>query len=80
MKISYSSIEKTITRYISRNTGIRSAAILEKNRLEALGMDQVDLVNLIMAVEKKYHITIPDEVPLHTVRDIIHYVYYKNAA
>ncbi len=80
MKISYSSIEAAVTRFISKNTGIKTSAVLERNNLQAFGLDQVDLVNLILAVEKKYHIYIPDEVPLETVTDLVHYVYSKNAA
>lgn len=80
MHISYSSIESTVTYIISKNTGINRAVVLEKDNLQALGLDQVDLVNLILAVEKKYRITIPDEVRLEKVSDLVHYVFAQNAA
>ena len=80
MHISYSSIETAVTRIVSKNTGITSSTVLAKNSLLELGLDQLDLVNLIMAVEKKYNITIPDEVPLETITDLVHYVYEQKAA
>lgn len=80
MHISYSSIINSVSRIISKNIGIDTSTVLEKDNLQALGMDQLDLVNLILAVEKKYHITIPDEVPLQTVSDLAQFVFTHNAA
>lgn len=80
MQISYSSVESVVTRIVSRYTGITSSKVLENNNLQALGLDQLDLFNLILAVEKIYKITIPDEVPLETITDLAHYVYEHKAA
>lgn len=60
--------------------GFKSNTVLEKDNLQALGLDQLDLVNLILAVEKKYPITIPREVKLETVSDLVPYVCTQNAA
>ena len=39
-----------------------------------LGFDTVDVVDVILAVERRFHLTIPDEVPLETVGDFVRYV------
>lgn len=80
MEVSYSHIITTVTRIISKSKGLNYTTVLEKDNLQALGLDQLDLVNLILAVEKKYHITIPDEVPLNTVTELVHYISAQNAA
>ena len=38
------------------------------------GFDTVDVVDLILEVERRFHLTIPDEVPLTTVGDFVRYV------
>jgi acyl carrier protein len=47
-----------------------------------LGFDTVDVVDIILALEHRFHLTIPDEVPLHTVGDFVGYVssYQRHAA
>jgi acyl carrier protein len=39
-----------------------------------LGFDEVDLVDIILELERRFLLTIPDEVPLRTVGDLVHYV------
>ncbi len=39
-----------------------------------LHFDLVDVVDIILAVEQFFHLTIPDEVPLATVGDLVQYV------
>jgi acyl carrier protein len=39
-----------------------------------LGFDTVDVVDVILEVERRFHLTIPDEVPLATVGDFVRYV------
>ncbi|WP_375434962.1 acyl carrier protein [uncultured Hymenobacter sp.] len=39
-----------------------------------LGLDTVDVVDIILALERRFHLTIPDEVPLQTVGDLVGYV------
>ena len=49
---------------------------LEKSFTAALGADSLDTVELIMEFEKKFNITIPDEVSetIHTVGDAVEYI------
>jgi acyl carrier protein len=39
-----------------------------------LGFDTVDIVDIILEVERHFQITIPDEVPLAHVQDFVGYV------
>ncbi|MET4076514.1 acyl carrier protein [Hymenobacter sp. UYCo722] len=39
-----------------------------------LHFDLVDVVDVILEVERFFHLTIPDEVPVHTVGDLMRYV------
>ena len=39
-----------------------------------LGFDEVDLVDIILELERSFTLTIPDEVPLRTVGDLVRYV------
>jgi acyl carrier protein len=80
MQHTYPTIVATVTRIISKNKGVRKSAILVKDNLRELGLDQLDVVDLILEVEKKYHITIPDEVPVETVTDIVRFVHTHAAA
>ncbi|MFD2247865.1 acyl carrier protein [Pontibacter ruber] len=43
------------------------------------GMDIVDLVDIILAVEKKYNVVIPDEVPLYSIDDFVNYLQINTA-
>ena len=49
---------------------------LNTNIMEDLGADSLDVVELLMAIEETFGVTVPDEdVPgLRTVKDIIDYV------
>jgi len=44
-----------------------------------LHFDLVDVVDIILAVEQQFHLTVPDEVPLHTVGDLVTYVSMHHA-
>ncbi|AHM60302.1 ATPase [Flammeovirgaceae bacterium 311] len=80
MENTYPTIVAAVTGIISKNKGVKRSAILVKDNLKELGLDQLDVVDLILAVEKKYHITIPDEVPVETVTDLARFVYTHAAA
>ncbi|MBP5557118.1 MAG: acyl carrier protein [Bacteroidales bacterium] len=49
---------------------------LDKSFTADLGADSLDTVELIMEFEKKFNITIPDEVSetIHTVGDAVEYI------
>jgi acyl carrier protein len=53
----------------------------EMSIMEDLGADSLDIVELLMALEEEFGITVPDEdVPnLKTVRDIVEYVESRRA-
>lgn len=80
MQTTYPTIIATVTGIISKTKGLKSQTVLAKNSLQALGFDQLDLVNVILALEKKYHITIPDEAPVESVDDLVQLVYARTAA
>ncbi|MGV3538264.1 MAG: phosphopantetheine-binding protein [Rufibacter sp.] len=41
---------------------------------QSLGIDPIDLVELILKAERAYGINIPDEVPLLTLEDFVQYI------
>lgn len=49
---------------------------LEARLTEDLGGDSLDMLELIMALEEKFGIEVPDEdsEQIHTVRDVVEYV------
>lgn len=62
---------------IAETIGYDEAAILmESNLTEDLGMDSLDAVELNMALEEAFEISIPDEdlVKFATVADIVNYI------
>lgn len=80
MQYSYPTIVATLTGIISKTKGVKKSAILVKDNLQELGLDQLDVVNLILAVEKEYQITIPDDVPVESVTDLARFVHTQAAA
>ena len=49
---------------------------LESNFVEDLGADSLDVVELVMALEEKFEIEIPDEAAekISTVKDVVDYI------
>ncbi|MBC6992527.1 acyl carrier protein [Hymenobacter sp. BT491] len=39
-----------------------------------LGFDMLDVVDIILEVEQRYQLTIPDEVPLRTINDFVRFL------
>jgi acyl carrier protein len=37
------------------------------------------VVDIILAVEKKYNVVIPDEVPVYSIDDLVNYLQLKTA-
>ncbi len=73
-------IQKEVVKIISSVTKINKNNLLEVRDLTKLGLDIVDVVDIILKVEKTYHLTIPDEVPVYTVDDFVNYVYTHKQA
>ena len=76
----YSSIEKDILKYIEKNQGI----LLDKNDIDeinliSLGMDSLDVAELILAFEEKYNIDLEDQqvYRFKSVRNFINCIYEK---
>jgi len=75
MLIKDRAIEKEVIRIISKTKEIRPGRLRANKRLfQDFGFDTVDLVDIILELEKNFSITIPDEVPIDTVGDFIDYV------
>ncbi|MBK0403349.1 acyl carrier protein [Adhaeribacter sp. BT258] len=68
-------IATEVIRIISRTKALKPSHLRENSDLSRdFGFDNLDVVDVILEVEKKFHITIPDEVQLSTVGDFVRYV------
>ncbi|RTQ53723.1 acyl carrier protein [Hymenobacter gummosus] len=72
-----SSVELTrqVQHLIRRRKGLplgrlRPAADLHTD----LGFDLLDVVDIILALEQRYQLTIPDELPLRTIDDFVRFL------
>ena len=63
---------------ISQKKRLPLARILETKDLQKLGLDLLDIVDLILEIEKRYHMVIPDEVPLHSINDFVRLINQQN--
>lgn len=71
----YNNIKATVLKIIRKKTGIKDPDLINTNsEFNKLGLDNVDIVDMILEVEKKYHVIIPDEVPLNTPNDFVNYI------
>ncbi|SHK03482.1 acyl carrier protein [Hymenobacter psychrotolerans] len=69
------SIQQQVLRIISKRKAIKARRLRISSSLSReLGFDTVDVVDIILELERNFHITIPDEVPLATVGDFVSYV------
>jgi acyl carrier protein len=73
------SLQQNIAQLIHQQKGILTTRLLTKS-FDQLGFDLVDLIDIILAVEKKYQITIPDEVPLNSVADFVSFIQATRAS
>ena len=68
-------IEQQVFRIISKRTAIRASRVRKTASLSRdLRFDTVDVVDIILELERSFSITIPDEVPLYTVGDFVRFV------
>ncbi|SNC77392.1 acyl carrier protein [Hymenobacter gelipurpurascens] len=68
-------IEQQVLRIISKRKAIKPRRLRVGSSLSTeLGFDTVDVVDIILELERNFHIVIPDEVPLATVGDFVNYV------
>ena len=75
------SIEQQVLRIISKRKAIKAVRLRRTASLSRdLRFDTVDLVDIILELERNFHITVPDEVPFNTVGDFVRYVTAHAAA
>ncbi|WP_236943174.1 acyl carrier protein [Hymenobacter sp. PAMC 26628] len=75
------SIEQQVFRIISKRKAIRASRVRKTASLARdLRFDTVDVVDIILELERNFHIIIPDEVPLYTVGDFVRFVREHAAA
>ena len=68
-------IEQQVLRIISKRKAIKPVRLRPTASLSRdLRFDTVDLVDIILELERNFHITVPDEVPFNTVGDFVRYV------
>ena len=68
-------IEQQVLRIISKRKAIKAVRLRRTTSLSRdLRFDTVDVVDIILELARNFHITVPDEVPFHTVGDFVRYV------
>ncbi len=72
---SSAAIKQQVLRIISKRKAIRASRLRVSSSLSRdLRFDTVDVVDIILELERSFHITVPDEVPFYTVGDFVRYV------
>jgi acyl carrier protein len=66
--------EEEVIQVISNTKKINSERLWADRLLQDFGFDTVDVVDIILELEKNFQITIPDEVPINKVGDFIEVV------
>lgn len=70
-------VETQIKQVVSEQLGVEISTIQEDSQFtQDLGADSLDLVELIMALEEKFEMSIPDESveKIKTVNDVVDYI------
>jgi acyl carrier protein len=68
-------IESEVIKIISKTKEIKPARLHPAANLSReFGFDTVDVVDIILELERNFQIVIPDEVPINTVGDFVDYV------
>ncbi|MBF9254545.1 acyl carrier protein [Pontibacter sp. 172403-2] len=68
-------MKKEVLHIITSLKKVHPRRLLKAKDLSELGFDILDVVDIIVAVEQTYQLTIPDEVPVYSVDDFVNYVY-----
>lgn len=76
---SLSSLQQNIARLVFQHTGIKTSRLLTKT-FDQLNLDLIDLLEIILLVEKKYQLIIPDEVPLNSIADFAYFIQAKSVS
>jgi acyl carrier protein len=67
-------VQTHILRVIRQRKHLRRSLHLRDELARDLHFDTLDVVDVILALEQRFHLTIPDDVPLRVVGDLVHYV------
>lgn len=68
-------IEQEVVKIISKKKVIKPSRLRHNSNLShEFGFDTVDLVDIIIELEKNFQIVIPDEEPIQTVGDFVNCV------
>ena len=70
-------LRREIAHLISAKKKVRVSR-LSHNSFSSLGFDELDVVEMILEVEKKYQLVIPDELPIRTIDDFVAFVSAPN--
>ncbi len=74
------STDRQVRHLISQRKHVRMGQLRPATSFaHELHFDLVDVVDIVLAVESHFQITIPDEVPLDTVGDLLRYVRHHQA-
>lgn len=68
------SVRAVIKNLIRRRKNIPVSSLAQTTNFLTLGFDELDVVDLILEVEKIYELTIPDDVPLYCVEDFVVFI------
>jgi acyl carrier protein len=71
MLVTHSRLHHEMVHLISRLKRIEPARLLAQPELTTHDLDIVDVVDIILAVEKKYDVLITDDIPLYSVDDFV---------
>ncbi|ARS37701.1 hypothetical protein CA264_03170 [Pontibacter actiniarum] len=71
-------MENEVIQIISTLTRVHPNRLSQVRDLTQLGLDIIDVVDIILEVEKAYGLTIPDEVPVYSVDDFVSFVYNQS--
>ena len=68
-------VQDRILRVIRQRKHLRRGSLpLSADLNRDLHFDTLDVVDVILALEQHFHLTIPDDVPLRVVGDLVQYV------
>ncbi|WP_439883317.1 acyl carrier protein [Pontibacter sp. MBLB2868] len=76
--VSTQAIRHEVISIISSLKKINPGKLSEVNDLTELNFDILDVVDIILEVEKAYSIYIPDDVPVYTIDDFVDFIYKQN--
>jgi acyl carrier protein len=66
-------VRRELAFLISAKKGVRVSK-LNHTDFSHLGFDELDLVDIILEVERKFNVVIPDELPLRNLGDFVQFI------